>query len=71
MEQQLSSKANFGSFSNLIAQTLGSNSVKDLRVTKVVKVIKLGGVWHELIKKRFPETINQKIFETNSSFHVK
>ena len=46
--------------------------MKGLTVTKIVKKIKFEGVWGELeSKKRFPETISHKIFETNSSFHVK
>ena len=46
--------------------------MKGLRVTKIVKEVKFEGVWGELeSKKRFTETMIQKIFETNSSFHVK
>ena len=46
--------------------------MKGLRVTKIVKEVKFEGVWGELeSKKMFPETITHKIFETNSSFHVK
>ena len=46
--------------------------MKDLRVTKIVKETKLQGVSDELeLKKRLPETIIYKIFETNSRFHVK
>ena len=46
--------------------------MKDLRVTKNVKEIKFEGVWRDLdSKKLFPEKITHKIFETNSSFHVK
>ena len=46
--------------------------MKGLRVAKNVKEIKFEGVWDELeSKKKFPKTITHKIFETNSSFHVK
>ena len=43
-----------------------------LRVTKNLKKIKFEGVWGELeSKKRFPDTITHKRYETNSSFHAK
>ena len=46
--------------------------MKGLRVTKFVNEIKFEGVWCELeSKNKFPKTIIYKIFETNSSFHVK
>ena len=47
--------------------------MKDLGVTKNVKEIKFECGWGdlELKKKMFPERITHKIFETNSSFHVK
>ena len=47
--------------------------MKGLRVTKNVKEIKFEGVYGELEskKKKFPENITHKIFETNFSFHVK
>ena len=46
--------------------------MKGLRVTKNVKEIKFEGVWGELESKRkFPEIVTHKIFEINSSFHVK
>ena len=46
--------------------------MKGLRVTKTVKETKFQGVSNELeLKKRFPETIIYKIFETSSSFRVK
>ena len=46
--------------------------MKGLRVTKNVKETKFEVVWGELeSKKRFPETITHKIFETNSGFNVK
>ena len=41
-----------GLFCHSIALILGLNSVKDLRVTKNVKEIKLGGVWGELESKK-------------------
>ena len=43
------------------------------RVTKIVKKIKFEGNWDEfrVAEKLFPKTIIDKIFETNSSFHVK
>ena len=43
-----SSKANFSTFCNLIAQFLSQNSVKDLRVTKIVEEIKFEGVCDKL-----------------------
>ena len=61
----------FALFSNLIALALGQNSVKSLRVTKILKKIKYEGVWDQLETKRFANTISYKIFETDSSFHVK
>ena len=46
--------------------------MKGLKIAKIVKEITFEGDWGELeLKKRFPETIIHKIFETNSSFHVK
>ena len=46
--------------------------MKCLRVIKNVKEIKFEGVWGELrVKKEFPETITRKIYETNTSFHMK
>ena len=46
--------------------------MKGLRVTKIVKEIKFEwGLGQVRSKKLFPETIIHKIFETNSSFHVK
>ena len=46
--------------------------MKSLKVIKIVKEIKYEGVWGELkAKKQFPETIIHKVFETNSSFHVR
>ena len=46
--------------------------MKGLRVTKIVKEIKFEEVWGKLkAKKIFPDTIIPKIFEANSSFHVK
>ena len=46
--------------------------MKDLRVIKNVKENRFEGVWGELeLKKKLPETITDKIFETSSSFHVK
>ena len=45
---------------------------QSLRVTKIVQQIKFKGVWDELESKKLSlETISCKIFETNSSFHVK
>ena len=40
--------SSFCLFCNLIALTLGSNSVESLRLTKTVKEIKFKGVWDEL-----------------------
>ena len=46
--------------------------MKGLRVTKIVKQIKFEGVWGRVRSKNlFPEPTIYKIFETNSSFHVK
>ena len=46
--------------------------MEGLRVTKIVKRNTFEGVWDELeSKKKFPETIIQKVFEANSSFEVK
>ena len=42
--------------------------MKDVRVIKIVEEVKSEGV---RMKKRFPETIRHKIFQTNSIFHVK
>ena len=39
---------------------------------KNIKEIKFEGVWGEIqSQKTFPENITHKIFETNSSFHLK
>ena len=46
--------------------------MEGLRVTKIVEEIKFEEVWGELeAKKGFSETTSHKVFETNSSFHVK
>ena len=45
--------------------------MKGLRVTKIVKKIRLKRPGVVRIKIKSPETITHKIFETNSSFHVK
>ena len=46
--------------------------MEDLRVTKIVKEIKFERAMGQVkIKNRFSETIKWKIFETNSSFHMK
>ena len=61
-------------FWNLIALTLGYNSVKSLRVTKIVKKKKkkIEGIWGKLDSKKVSRNNNsQNISETNSSFHVK
>ena len=39
---------NLGLFCHLIVLILGQNSVKDLRITKIVKEIKFEGVWGDL-----------------------
>ena len=44
---------------------LAENCVKGLKVTKTMHGMKLEGLWGK------SETIINKIFETNSSFHVK
>ena len=51
-EKQLSSKGSFCPFFNLIALTLGQNSVKSLGFIKIVKDIKFEGVWYELESKK-------------------
>ena len=51
-EKQLPSKANIRTFLSLIALILGQNSVKDIKVTKIVKEIKFEGVWVELELKK-------------------
>ena len=43
-------------FYNLIALTLGYNSVKSLRVTKILKKTKVGEVQDELESKKFFQT---------------
>ena len=59
-EKQLPSKANFSTFCNSIALILGQNSVKGLRVTKIVKEIKFKGVsGRVIIKERFQERITK------------
>ena len=46
--------------------------MKGFRVTKIVKEIEFKGVCGELeVKNLFLDTIIHKIFETNSTFHVK
>ena len=46
--------------------------MKIIRGTKIVKLIKFAGVWDKLeAKKLFPRTMVHRVFETNSSFHVK
>ena len=45
--------------------------MKGLRLTKILNKIKFEGVWGELEAKLFPETIIHKIYEANSSLHVK
>ena len=46
--------------------------MKGLRVAKIVEEINFEGVWSELeANKGFSETTSHKVFETNSSFHVK
>ena len=65
-------REDFSLFCNLIALYLVWNSVKNFRVTKIVKEVKFGGVWHDLVlKKRDLEKTSWKMLETNSSFHVK
>ena len=70
LEKRLPSKASFSSFLQLNSSNFRLKQCE--RPTKIVKEIKFEGVQGELkLKKRFPETIIHKIFETNSSFHVK
>ena len=45
--------------------------MKGLRLTENVKEIKFEGVWGELKSKKVSRDNTHKIFETNSTFHVK
>ena len=59
-------------FRKFVTLTLGSNCVKDLGVTKIVKEIKFKGTWRKLEpKKNSPEATTEKLFEKNSSLQVK
>ena len=59
-------------FCKLVAQILHSDCVKGLRAVKSLKQIKFAVAWGELkAKKLFSETMINKIFKTNSGFHVK
>ena len=45
--------------------------MKRVRVTKIVTEIKFEEVWGKFRnEKKFPQTMTQKIFETNSIFQV-
>ena len=46
--KNLSCKVNFNTFSQIIYLILGKNCVKDLRVTKIVKQVKIHETWSEL-----------------------
>ena len=62
----------FALFYNLIALSLGKNSVKSLRVKNILKGNNVGAIEDKLeSKKVFPETSSYKISETNFSFNVK
>ena len=59
-------------FWKLVVLRLDENHAKGLKITKIVKQAKFKKAWGALeAKKMFPETIMDKIFETNSCFHVK
>ena len=45
--------------------------LKDLRITKKFKEIKFQGFWGKVELKKVSERIIHKIFESNSSFHIK
>ena len=45
--------------------------MNELRPTKNVKEVQFAGFWGKLKEKEIPETIHHKIFESDSSFHVK
>ena len=47
-QKQLSRKRTFALFYNLIALTLGLNSAKGLRLSKIIEEINFQGVWDEL-----------------------
>ena len=71
LEKQLPSKASFSPILQLNCSNLCYISVKDLRVTKIVKEIKFEGAWGELeCKKMFPEAIIDKIFEKSSGCEI-
>ena len=51
---------------------LGYNTVKDFRVTKIIRKMRFERVCCKYSnKKMFPETINYKTFKTKSRFYVK
>ena len=45
--------------------------MKRFTVTRIVNEFKFGTGWGKTEAKKFPETIFLKIFDTNSSLHVK
>ena len=45
--------------------------MEDLGATKTLQKVKFGVVWDKLKAKKISKTNIQKIFEINSSFHVK
>ena len=62
----------FAFFFKLVSLTLDWNSIKVLRVIKIVKQIKFVGAWWQLRSKiHFAETILPKIFQVNCSFSEK
>ena len=68
----MGSKPNLVLFCDLIALLLGYNCVKSLRFTKIVKKVKLEGVWGEIeAKKCLRRQLFTKVFETSSTFQVK
>ena len=57
-------------FCKLVTLILGWNCVKDLTVTKIVKLIKFEGTWGDLEAKNCFGKHGKNIWE-NSSFHMK
>ena len=58
-------------FCKLVSLILDFDSVKDVRVTKIVKQMNFKETWGKLKKIHFEETIIDKMFEKYSSFHTK
>ena len=67
---QLPNKINFSAFLKISCSNFRLKLRERSWVTKVLEQIKFEEVWVRS-KNMFPETITHKIFDTNSSFHVK